>query len=799
MKTLKTFVFVLLISVNSFAQQSGSVYQGKVFEKSTGSPLPAVTILLYSCGANANEQPVHYTTSKMDGSFFLQDITPGCYVAKYSTLGYAVLTDTIDLKFGQVLNREFKLSESAFPLEQVTISGLRRDKLLQQTILPVSVISSITIDRTLAINAPDLLRHEPGVSLVRDGIWATSISIRGLSDQRIIALVDGNRLETATDVAGGLAMIDINDIDRVEVIKGAGSTLYGSGGLGGVINFITKEGYFSEGRYFSGSASTGYQSVNNQFNQYLQLRTGASKWYLKLAGNIRSAGNTMSPSGVLPNSQFRDQNLSANMGFRLSQEREFKISFQQFIARNVGISGGPKTFSDSAIATYPIEKRQLGSVSYSMRDLTDNLVKLSFRYYIQYILRDVELRPFPSKNITANPIGNHLTNGFQIQSDWKFSGENHVLAGLDIWQRFLHTSRETTSVTPIKDISGNITGYNTTVKGDVPIPDSYFTDLGFYVQDEFPLISDKLNVTLGARADFIKVSNAQAIDPLYLIVNNVRNNNPPNQRITFVKGLFNDVSGSGNAGIQYLLGSGFKMSFNLARSFRAPSLEERFKYIVLGSEIHIGDPKLKAEDGYSVDLGLQQTNDNFIVSIDFFANRMNNMIVEKWGKFVYSLSTAPSSLDTLPAKINANINKAFLYGFDVKAESHFSNFLAYFKASFVRGIDLTDTSNLAAIAPFSGEIGINYSLPGKFGVTASTFGSIKQEKAADSETITPGFMIVNLQANSPYINFKYFRLQFFAGIDNLLNHDYVYFLSSNRGLVRSEPGRNIYLKMNVKF
>ena len=60
-------------------------------------------------------------------------------------------------------------------------------------------------------------------------------------------------------------------------------------------------------------------------------------------------------------------------------------------------------------------------------------------------------------------------------------------------------------------------------------------------------------------------------------------------------------------------------------------------------------------------------------------------------------------------------------------------------------------------------------------------------------------MIVNLQANSPFINLKYVRLQFFAGIDNLLNHDYVYFLSSNRGLVRSEPGRNMYIKMNVKF
>jgi outer membrane receptor protein involved in Fe transport len=90
-------------------------------------------------------------------------------------------------------------------------------------------------------------------------------------------------------------------------------------------------------------------------------------------------------------------------------------------------------------------------------------------------------------------------------------------------------------------------------------------------------------------------------------------------------------------------------------------------------------------------------------------------------------------------------------------------------------------------------------LPGKFGVTASSFGAIKQEKAASNDSSTPAFVVVNLHVNSPFINLKYLRLPFFAGIDNLLNHDYVYFLSTNRGAVRSEPGRNFYLRMNVRF
>ena len=124
---------------------------------------------------------------------------------------------------------------------------------------------------------------------------------------------------------------------------------------------------------------------------------------------------------------------------------------------------------------------------------------------------------------------------------------------------------------------------------------------------------------------------------------------------------------------------------------------------------------------------------------------------------------------------------------------------SYLKSSFVRGLDLTSNTNLPSIAPLSGEIGLNYDLFGKFGASASAFGAIKQEKAASNETITPGFVVINFQVNSPLINLKFLRLQFFAGIENILNHNYVYFLSTNRGVVRSEPGRNFYIRMNMRF
>ena len=82
-----------------------------------------------------------------------------------------------------------------------------------------------------------------------DGVWATNINIRGLGESRLVTLVDGNRVETATDLTASLSMIDINDIERVEIIKGAQSSLYGTGAMGGIVNIITKDGHFAEKPY----------------------------------------------------------------------------------------------------------------------------------------------------------------------------------------------------------------------------------------------------------------------------------------------------------------------------------------------------------------------------------------------------------------------------------------------------------------------------------------------------------------------------------------------------------------------
>ena len=100
------------------------------------------------------------------------------------------------------------------------------------------------------------------------------------------------------------------DIQRIEVIKGGVSSIYGTGATGGVVNVITKAVSYSDVFHLTGNLSSGYNSVNQGGLGNLSLSTSANNWFIKLSGSLRSAINTQTPQGRLPNSQFRDNYFS---------------------------------------------------------------------------------------------------------------------------------------------------------------------------------------------------------------------------------------------------------------------------------------------------------------------------------------------------------------------------------------------------------------------------------------------------------------------------------------------------------
>jgi hemoglobin/transferrin/lactoferrin receptor protein len=709
--------------------------------------------------------------------------------------------------------RDTASGKTQISLGEVRVTSLRVERKEKELPIPVSVVESSRFRELSSLTLSNVLTTEPGVSSGGDGIWATNVNIRGMNESRLVTLIDGNRVETASDLTASFSMIDVNDVDHVEIIKGALSSLYGTGAMGGIVNIITKDGRFSARPYISGNLISGYASANSMFTGHADVNTGADKWYMRLSGTRTRASDMRTPEGTLPNSQYTMNNVAARTGIKITENQVLRLQYQRNWSDNVGIPGG-SAFPGPAEATYTLISRQLFAGSYEFKNISDRLSLLKVSFFNQYIKRDVSLIPntvtvtkTPTGSILTRPElltpkGNHNTNGAQLETTWNLTGKNTLISGVDMWTRRLTTSREKYIRADVLNTLGDTVKTNNIVRGETPIPASTFGSAGIFMQDESRLFNDRLTLIAGGRVDAISVKNHVGYDVDYIITNGVRNDTPPNQRITFEKGSENSISWSANGGVLYRLFKNTDLSFSIARSFRAPSLEERFKYIDLGNYVRLGDPALKPENGYSADLGLRIWRNNLNFQADGFVNRINNLIVETPGEFIYTINTGLSegTTDTIPALVNANVSKALLYGFDIGFEYNIlSRVVLFGSGAYVRGRDTESDKDLPQIPPFNGRLGIRYIYPSVGSAELIFVGAADQNKIAEGEKATAGYGRYDLDLKSEQISLGFAMMQLFAGIDNITDRSYANHLATNRGSISVEPGRNVYVRLILSF
>jgi len=162
------------------------------------------------------------------------------------------------------------------PRDTIIVTATRTEIPINDAIVPVTVISREQIEQSLASDLAELLRFEAGIDIGRNGGpgQATSVFLRGTESNHTLVLVDGVRINPGTIGGAAIQNIAPEIIDRVEIVKGARSALYGTDAIGGVINIITRRstGSYAEGSVGSGSfntnsgfASGGSQSANGEF------------------------------------------------------------------------------------------------------------------------------------------------------------------------------------------------------------------------------------------------------------------------------------------------------------------------------------------------------------------------------------------------------------------------------------------------------------------------------------------------------------------------------------------------------
>lgn len=754
----------------------------------------------YISNANISLSDIYFATTNNIGEAIFSNLKRTSYLLKISHISFNKFESKINIWSDTLL--VINLNPGKVNLGEVIVTSGKYEQNINLLPYSVSKIDLDEIQINPAFTISDLLKFKSGISLLRDGIWGTEVSIRGLSRANIVTLIDGNRIETSTDISARLSLFDMNDIERIEVIKGAASSLYGSGATGGIINVISKSGSYSEKVKLKINYSGGFNSVNNLFSNGINLIAGGNEWIAKLGGSFRKAGNTKTPSGDLKNSQFKDESFNALFRFRTTENQELKFDYQQFNAFDVGIPGAAPLFPNNAIVTYPKELRRLLSVEYKINNLTNSLIKLTGKYFYQFISRDVENIPGtiqfvagtngqPPRRVSVlkiSPGADHTVNGFQTQADFKFNN-HYLITGVDYWKRNyvgIRTRDQKIEILNPNDSSVVKTVFKTIY--EKPLPDANFNSAGIYIQDETKIFDD-LAFTIGGRYDFIWLDNSQTLNPLYEINDGVINNNPAGQKIIWNSESVQNKSYVFNLGFVYSLNTISNFSLNISRSFRSPSLEERYQYIDLGNLVRVGDPNLKPEQGYFFDFGYKVFTDNLNFTSSIYLNNLIDLVAE-----------IPGTFEDRSALIKTNVGKAILYGFEYNFNFNINEQLnVYNNLSYVRGLDKQNDKNLPQIPPLNGALGIEYNLFNWFTADFSINAFNKQNEIADGEISTPGYAVFNFRIILKNLVLGNIKAIFSAGIENILNKEYRNHLSTNRGFIVSEPGRNFYIKTNIEF
>jgi iron complex outermembrane receptor protein len=235
LKQFSLYIALLCFLQSTAAQPNTGTLKGAVTDAKTQDPLIGVNISLRGT--------IRGTMTDIHGNYQLKGIPAGTYDVMFSIIGYTADTvHQISIQPGAAQRLDVALIQAPIQAEQVVVTASRREQSLREVPVSVSTVSFKMIADHVSVTLDDALRYVPGVNMMED-----QVNIRGSSGysrgvgSRVLILVDGLPYITGDTGEIPWETIPMFQIDRIEVVKGAGSALYGSSALGGVINIITKE------------------------------------------------------------------------------------------------------------------------------------------------------------------------------------------------------------------------------------------------------------------------------------------------------------------------------------------------------------------------------------------------------------------------------------------------------------------------------------------------------------------------------------------------------------------------------
>ena len=226
---------VLVLGVEAPKKSTAANIFGHVVDRDSHEQIPYATIAVTGTAFG--------TTTDASGHYFLKNLPEGALTLEVRALGYASQTQQVTLRRGQTAELNFEVVQSGISMDEVVVSASRSARLRREAPALVSVLDAGLFEKTNASCLAQGLSFQPGVRVEDDcqNCGFTQVRINGLDGHYSQILVDSHPVFSALTGVYGLEQIPANMIERVEVLRGGGSALFGSSAIGGTINVITKE------------------------------------------------------------------------------------------------------------------------------------------------------------------------------------------------------------------------------------------------------------------------------------------------------------------------------------------------------------------------------------------------------------------------------------------------------------------------------------------------------------------------------------------------------------------------------
>jgi iron complex outermembrane receptor protein len=747
---------------------------GKITDEQTNESLIGVTVYI-------NDLKTGITTDK-DGDYLLENIQPGTYLFELSLVGYKKRVERLVLVNDTIV--DFFMLPAVSELNEVVVTAVTRSTELKLSPIIIKPIDVGILNQNSSSNLIDALKNVPGVNQITTGAGISKPTIRGLGYNRVISLNNGIRQEGQQWGDEHGIEIDEYSIDRIEIVKGPGSLMYGSDGIAGVLNFISPKALpFGQ---IKTQLISNYQSNNNLIGYSLSNAGNKNgiqwlgRFSHKLAGNYQNKYD-----GKVYNSGF--QEYDGNLFLGINKKWGYSHLNLSTFNTTLNIIEGDRDSLGRFVFAAPDGKGSTREIAATAQDLSG--YKTGFPHQMVNHIRIFSNQYFILRKGTL-----HLDLGYQNNQRKEFGDvlnpqDKALYFDLNTFNyNFRYNLPEIKGWETSVGMSGMY--QNNTNKGlEFLIPAYALFDVGGFVFTQKTF--HNLTLAGGLRVDNRNMRTRQ------LILNSLGAPVGMEDSTTFLKfHAFHQNYGSysGSVGLSYQIDKQSTLKFNLSRGFRAPNIAEissngkhegslRYEY---------GNPDLKAEASHQIDLAYFLNTDHLTFEFTPFANFISNYI------FMEKLSSAsggdsiPDLSDPTPAYRFTQGN-ATLLGGEIYVDLHphpfdwlhIENSFSYVQARQNHQSDSTRYLPFIPAPKYRGELKAQFKKVGKnlsnayikFGVDYY-FQQNKFFRAYGTETGTPSYTLINAGLGAGVKAFKRNNfMSIFISAENLANVAYQSHLS----------------------